>query len=409
MSGIRPLLAMVVLLAGCTADTVDTPRSTIAPTSTVAPPTTSAVSPGDSVTTTVDPSPAKGTAEVSFNLIAELGPVTDAFVDPSGTRLLVVEQNGRILDVSGTESSVVVDLGDRTAANGERGLLGATFTSDGRWLVVNYTSTLSKEEGDTIVAAYVVGPNGVIDIANEMRLLTIEQPYANHNGGDLIALADTTLLISTGDGGSGGDPERVAHRLDNLLGKILRLSVPDENTVPLDNPWTGENDARAEIWSSGLRNPWRIDVDPITGDLWVADVGQNRFEEISVASAVGSAVGGSGVDFGWSSAEGAEAFNDDVTHDPRTQLIDPIHVYEHGRDSCSISGGMIYRGTAIPALWGWYLFADFCSGELQALSPESAEVISLGRVEQPTGVVRGLGGEPVVVSATGQVVSVGPP
>jgi glucose/arabinose dehydrogenase len=409
-----PAIIALSVLVGCGAQSDESiANNTVATTTSSAAPATSstAVSPtvSDTTTTTPDPSPAGGKPEVALTTLAEVGPLTDAMVDPSGTNVLVVEQSGRILEIGSSDVSVIADLTGRTAADGERGLLGATFTADGEWLIVHRTSTSPGEEGDTVIEALEVRPSGEIIADAPTRLLTIDQPFANHNGGDLVALPDSSLLVSTGDGGSGGDPNRVAHRLDSLLGKILRIAPPGNALVPADNPWFDSDEALDEIWSSGLRNPWRIDVDPLTGDLWVADVGQNRFEEISVAPANGAIAGGAGADFGWSSREGDATYNDDVAPDTRTTLVEPIHVYQHGPDGCSISGGMMYRGLAVPGLWGWFLFADLCAGQLRALNPVTGEVVVLGAVSQPTAVVRGIGGEPIVVTATGDVISVGPP
>lgn len=409
-----PALISLVVVIGCGAQseegTADTTAATAtssvaanAPSTTMSPPAT------ETSTSALDPSPADGRPEVALTTLTQVGRLTDAIVDPSGTRLLVVEQSGRILEIGPDDANVIADVSDRTAADGERGLLGATFTTDGDWLIINRTSTAAGEEGDTVVEALPISPQGEVVDDEPMRLLTIDQPFANHNGGDLVALPDSSLLVSTGDGGSGGDPNRVAHRLDSPLGKILRIAPPGAGSIPDGNPWLDDDEALDEIWSSGLRNPWRIDVDPLTGDLWIADVGQNLFEEISVAPANGAIVGGAGADFGWSSREGAAIYNDDVAPDTRTTLVEPIHVYEHGPDGCSISGGMLYRGSAVPNLWGWYLFADLCAGQLRALNPVTDEVVVLGSVDQPTAVVRGIGGEAIVVTATGAVISVGPP
>ena len=408
----RLAIAACLVLASCGPDGDAMPAATVPAASSTLPTTTTipvATTATDAPTTTLDLAPRAGRPEVSLQLVTQVGALTDALIDPTGTRLLVVEQSGRILDVTDDQAATLLDITDRTTADGERGALGATFSRDGQWLIVNYTSNRDADTGDTVVGAFPVRADGTIDPDEERVLLTIDQPYANHNGGDLITLDDGTVLVSTGDGGSGGDPDRVAHRLDSPLGKILRIDGPDVTGMADDNPFVGSDDVRADIWSSGLRNPWRIDIDPFTGDLWVADVGQNEFEEISVARAGDDRVGGAAIDFGWSSIEGTTPFNGDVSPDPRTKVIEPVHVYTHGADGCSISGGMLYRGKAIESLWGWYVVADFCVGEIRALNPTTGDVVALGNVEQPTAVVRGIGGEPVIVSATGRVVSVGPP
>ncbi len=409
----RLTIAACLAIASCAPDNNALPEATVPSTASPVVVTTSsnpaATTPTDAPTTTIDLAPRAGQPEVALQLVTQVGALTDALTDPSGTRLLVLEQAGRLLDVTDGYAATLLDITDRTAAEGERGALGATFSRDGQWIVVDYTSNRDNDKGNTVVAAYPVRSDGTIDPAEERVLLTVDQPYANHNGGDLISLDDGTILVSMGDGGSGGDPDRVAHRLDSPLGKILRVDGPDVSGIADNNPFADADDARSEVWSSGLRNPWRIDIDPSTGDLWVADVGQNDVEEISVARADGDVAGGAAIDFGWSSVEGTTPFNVDVSPDPRTTVVEPVHVYAHGADGCSISGGMLYRGGAIHSLWGWYVFADFCVGEIRALNPTTGDVVALGKVEQPTAVVRGIGGEPVIVSATGRVVSVGPP
>lgn len=368
---------------------------------------------GDTPPETRDPDPVPGRPEVSLRPVdlGHLAPVaalTDVLTDPPGTGLWIVEQRGLIRRVTGDGDPVILDITDRTAANGERGLLGAVLIDGGDRLVVNYTSTLPDTDGDTIIEMFDLDPTGIADTASGMRLLTIEQPYANHNGGDLELLDDGTILVASGDGGSGGDPDRVAHRLDSRLGKILRLRPTGDTAalIPSDNPWIDGSDADPFVWSSGLRNPWRIDIDPITGDLWVADVGQADAEEISVADAGGGVAGGAGVDFGWSAIEGDDVFNPDISPDPRTRVVTPVHTYSHDDGRCSITGGVVHRGSSVPDLWGWYVFADHCNGRVQALDRRRGVVVDLGTVERPTAIERGPGGGVVVATGTGEVFSV---
>ena len=391
--------------------------STTAVTPTAAPATdASSTSTTTEVTTARDPDPAPGRPEVSLRpvdlgALAPVAALTDILTDPTGAELWIVEQRGLIRRATGDGDPVILDITDRTAADGERGLLGAVLVDDGERLVVNYTSTLSDTGGDTIIEMFDLTPAGTADMASGIRLLTIGQPYANHNGGDLELLGDGTILVASGDGGSGGDPDRVAHRLDNRLGKILRLRPTSDTTalIPADNPWSGEPDAEPLVWASGLRNPWRIDVDPVTGDLWVADVGQSEVEEVSVVDAEGAVAGGAGADFGWSTLEGDDPFNDDTAPDPRTLVVAPVHTYTHDDGRCSITGGVVHRGPAVPELWGWYLFADHCSGRLQALDRRRGVVVDLGTVERPTAVERGPGGEVYIATGGGEVLSVGRP
>ena len=423
------IVAVAISVGACGPDAVPdesagrSGSATTITTSTTTPTVTATVSPGTAgegdtppETSERDPDPVPGRPEVSLIPVdlGHLPPVaalTDVLADPTGTGLWIVEQRGLIRRATGDGDPVILDITDRTAANGERGLLGAVIIDGGERLVVNYTSTLPDTDGDTIIEMFDLDPTGIADTASGTRLLTVEQPYANHNGGDLELLDDGTILIASGDGGSGGDPDRVAHRLDSRLGKILRLRPSGDTTalIPSDNPWIDRPDADPFVWASGLRNPWRIDVDPITGDLWVADVGQADAEEISVVDADGAHAGGSGVDFGWSAFEGDDAFNADASTDPRTLVVAPVHTYPHDGDACSITGGVVHRGSSVPDLWGWYVFADHCSGRVQALDRRRGVVVDLGIVDRPTAIERGPGGEVFVATGDGEVFSVGRP
>lgn len=288
---------------------------------------------------------------------------TDLAWRTGDTTMFVVEQPGRVVPVrDGAAGAPVLDITDLTDADGERGLLGLTFSPDGGLAYVNYTDL----GGDTVVAEYGVAADGTFDAGTVRTLLTIEQPYSNHNGGDVTIGPDGYLYVGMGDGGAAGDPERRSLDLSSLLGKILRIDpAPGDGvgyTVPADNPFVGVAGARPEIWSVGVRNPWRISFDQATGDLWVADVGQNEWEEVSVSRAVDGA--GRAVNFGWSAYEGTHVFNPDQPTDGATM---PVYEYPHGDEGCSISGGAVYRGTQVPDLTGWYLFGDYCSGRIVGL------------------------------------------
>ncbi|MCU0483028.1 MAG: PQQ-dependent sugar dehydrogenase [Chloroflexi bacterium] len=305
-----------------------------------------------------------------------LAPVADGleaplFVGSAGDgsgRLFIVEQGGRIRTIRDGRllAEPFLDIAARISTGGERGLLGLafspTFADDGRFFV-NYTDAA----GDTVVAEYRVSaadPDRA-DLASGRLVLAIDQPYANHNGGDLAFGPDGLLWIGTGDGGSGGDPEGRAQRLDSLLGKLLRID-PDPRdgapyAVPADNPFLGRDDARPEIWASGLRNPWRYSFDRATGDLWIGDVGQAAWEEIDVlrAGTLGRP------NLGWNVMEGSHCF-EPAEGCSTAGLVPPVA--EYGRDAgCSVTGGYVYRGEAIAGLAGTYLFGDFCSGTIWGL------------------------------------------
>ncbi|HSK51251.1 MAG TPA: PQQ-dependent sugar dehydrogenase [Clostridia bacterium] len=285
--------------------------------------------------------------------------------DGSG-RLFVVEQAGRIRVVrDGTlESDPFLDITERISAGGERGLLGLAFhpeyPEDPR-LFVNYTNL----DGNTVVSSFTADEDAA-DPASEAVILRIDQPYGNHNGGAVAFGPDDFLYVSTGDGGSGGDPHDNGQRLDTLLGKILRIDIDAVDgdrryAVPDDNPFLNEGDAAPEIWLTGLRNPWRMSFDRATGDLWLGDVGQNSREEIDVARA-----GRAGLNFGWNRMEGFECFRNPDCDQAGFDL--PVTDYGHDL-GCSVVGGIVYRGVAQPALAGGYVFADYCSGNVWLLDP----------------------------------------
>jgi glucose/arabinose dehydrogenase len=266
----------------------------------------------------------------------------------------------------------VLDIQDLVSCCGEQGLLGMAFHPTDPLAYVDYTNT----DGDTVIAEFAVSADGVFDPASRRTVITIDQPYENHNGGKVVFGPDGMLYIGMGDGGSGGDPERRALALDQPLGKLLRIdprsSGDQPYTVPADNPFVGVDGALPEIWSTGLRNPWRFGFDSATGDLWIADVGQGDWEEVDVAHASDGA--GRGVNFGWSAFEGTHPYNSDQSTDGVTM---PIFEYPHGDEGCSISGGAVYRGNSIPSLRGWYVFSDYCSGKVWALQevPGAAPVV----------------------------------
>ncbi len=252
---------------------------------------------------------------------------------------------------------------------GERGLLGLAFHPDyetNGYFYVNYTTSGGGAAGQTVVSRWQVSadPN-VADAGSQQIVLRIPQPFANHNGGWIGFGPDGYLYVATGDGGSGGDPGDRAQTITNqLLGKMLRLDVngddfpadPDRNyAIPADNPFVGVT-GDDEIWAYGLRNPWRNAFDRATGDLYIADVGQNVWEEVNVQP--GNSTGGE--NYGWRCYEGNASFNQTgCTGDPNDYVF-PVHVYSHSF-GCSISGGYVYRGCAMPYLRGTYFFADWCS------------------------------------------------
>lgn len=281
--------------------------------------------------------------------------------DGSG-RLFVVEQPGRIriVEQGALLSLPFLDIGDRILAGGERGLLGLAFHPDfrrnGRFYV-NYTRT---PDGATVVAEYRRGPSPHRALRDERILMTVLQPYANHNGGMVAFGPDGYLYIALGDGGAGGDPDNRAQNPDDLLGKILRIDVNqgDPYGIPSDNPFATEA-GRPEIYAMGLRNPWRFSFDMNTGDLWAADVGQQKWEEIDLIVRGGN--------YGWRVKEGTHCYAPALLCG-NNNLTGPVLEYAHDKGRCSIIGGYVYRGRAVPGLAGQYLYGDYCSGELFAFT-----------------------------------------
>ena len=345
-----------------------------------------------------------GDPQVTFTEVVRLQQPLGLGIRPDDPTLYLVEQPGRVTGVDpGTGGTrVVLDITDLTEARGERGLLGLAFSPDGSLAHVNHTDA---DTGATIVAEYTVTDDGTFDPTSRRVLLDIPQPYGNHNGGHVVTGPDGLLYIGMGDGGSGGDPERLALDLTTLQGKLLRIDpTPSADlpyTVPDDNPWVGADEALPEIFAIGLRNPWKFGFDPETDDLWIADVGQNRFEEINhVPAPSDGTVAGAGLSFGWSAFEGTERFNDDVDPDGHT---DPVLTYDHSQGECSISGGAPYRGDAIPELVGGYVYSDFCSGRVFALDLAGGRNLLLGQLERVTAVLPGPDQELYVISANGPV------
>lgn len=312
-------------------------------------------------------------------------------------RLFIVQQGGliRILQSDGSilPTPFLSLVGQVSTGGNEQGLLGLAFHPDyasNGYFYVNYTDL----GGDTVIARFSVsgGEPNVADPTSQLILLTVDQPYTNHNGGDLHFGPDGYLYIGMGDGGSSGDPGDYAQTMTTLLGKMLRINVnpaaglsPDcgsgnSYSIPADNPFAdGPGGTCDEIWASGLRNPWRFSFDRHLGDMVIGDVGQNQWEEIDWQPA--SSTGGE--NYGWNCYEGNAPF--DLTGcDPASSYTFPIFDYSHAQANCSVTGGYVYRGSDYPVLWGHYLFADFCSGRFWALHPDGDgewQSIALGQLQ----------------------------
>jgi glucose/arabinose dehydrogenase len=290
--------------------------------------------------------------------------------DGSG-RLFVVEQRGRILIIKdgAVNPTPFLDIVPLVGSDSlERGLLSVAFHPDYKnngLFFINYTD----RQGNTVIARYqVTGNPDVADPNSAGILLTIDQPYPNHNGGQLAFGPDGFLYVGMGDGGSANDPQNNGQTLNTLLGKILRLDVDNAEPygVPENNPFINQSQARPEIWSFGWRNPWRFSFDTATGDLYIADVGQNQYEEVNIELA--GAPGGQ--NYGWRWLEGLHCFDPQNCDPGSLGTVLPIAEYDH-QQGCSVTGGYVYRGDRFPALDGIYLYGDFCSGRIWGLRREA--------------------------------------
>ncbi|MDX1623945.1 MAG: PQQ-dependent sugar dehydrogenase [Gemmatimonadota bacterium] len=331
---------------------------------------------------------------------------------PDDPRLFVVEKTGRIL--VRREGRILeapfLDLSGLVSGGSEQGLLSLAFHPDyaanGRFFV-NYTD----RAGDTRVVEYGVSADPDRADPDPVRtVLAVEQPFSNHNGGLALFGPDGMLYVGMGDGGSAGDPRENGQDTSTLLGALLRLDVDggDPYAIPADNPLVEEPGARGEIWAWGLRNPWRFAFDRASGDLYIADVGQNEFEEVNAVAGAGR-----GLNYGWDVMEATHCFEPDEGCD-RSGLTLPVVEYDHG-EGCSVTGGFVYRGEAIPALRGTYFYSDFCSGFVRSFRLSGGEAVDERRwpgLEPDGGRVGSFGvdaaGELYITTARGGVFEIVP-
>ncbi|MGH9189642.1 MAG: PQQ-dependent sugar dehydrogenase [Acidimicrobiales bacterium] len=286
--------------------------------------------------------------------------------------LYFAEKTGRVRAVRDgrADPTPVLDLSGSVSSGGEQGLLGLAFGPVGGPMYVNFTD----RSGDTHVVEYGFA-GGKADLSTRRELLFVDQPYANHNGGNLVFGPDGMLWIGLGDGGSQGDPKDNGQSLGTLLGKLLRIDPTPSGgrpySIPFDNPFVDTPGARPEIWALGLRNPWRYSFDRMSGDLWIGDVGANAREEVDFVAAGSKG----GANFGWARLEGTRR----QSGSPPAGAVAPVVEYPTGDGTCSVTGGYVYRGARIPALVGSYLFGDYCAGAIQVVSREG------GKVTEPRG------------------------
>ena len=376
---LAPLAVPILVLAGCSND--EGGDDTTVPTAAVSPARSSTTGPAATTTAPMPTTPADlSQLTIRLTEVATVDSPTAMVPRPGSDDLFVGERAGTVRrlvrdgEAFTTAEGVVLDL---VAAvddlGGERGLLGLAFSPDGAVLFVSYTD--GSDDGASVIAAYAMAGD-VADVGSRREVLRLPQPFANHNGGNITFGPDGYLYVGFGDGGSQGDPDDNGQDLGTLLAKLLRIdvgaSISDGGyTVPDDNPFVGLAGARNEIWSLGLRNPWRFSFDRATGDLWIADVGAADWEEVDVLPASEGA--GRGANLGWSLREGAH--DTGKTGDRSVAMVDPIFEYSHD-EGASITGGFVYRGTRVPELDGVYLFSDFAAATLRGL------VLTDGRLDQ---------------------------
>jgi glucose/arabinose dehydrogenase len=308
--------------------------------------------------------------------VSELAAATAMATRDNDSALYVATQDGKVVALRGkSDPATVLDLTRQVRAGGEQGLLGIAFSPDNSKLYAHYSGSAA---GDTVLDEYVM-KDGVADPTTRRNLLTLPDLQVNHNGGQLAFGPDGYLYMALGDGGGAGD-RGAGHAnggngqsLNTLLGKILRIdprpSGGNAYTVPADNPFVGTPQSRPEVYVYGLRNPWRFSFDRETGDLWIADVGQNTYEEVTHLP-TGSIAG---ANLGWNLFEGVHTYREG----PDTDVVMPLLELDHADGNCSVTGGYVYRGKKIPGLVGWYLYTDYCNGTLRA-----AKISARGQLQQ---------------------------
>lgn len=427
------LLAVVVAVTALTACADDGPAVAPRPAVSDGEPVSAPIAPADGVVLAGTPmgdvegfSPI-GDVEVRLVPAGRTETAVDLAVRPGDDALYVAEHDGRVVRVDAGGNRVVADVTERLVGHlDEQGLTGLEFAADGAFAWLHATDAA----GRTTVSEVAVLPDGTFDLATERQVLDLSDPPGeNHNAGDLLLAPDGTLLVTIGDGSNGGiaedgtrfvDPNRVGHDPTALRGSILRIRpTPGGDRayeIPDDNPFaTGSFDGAdgpvagaPEVLAWGMRNPWKIDLDPGTDTLWVGDVGARTFEEINVVRGDGGRFPGWGTDFGWSRFEGVEPRNADLPAAGGT-TVDPVLVYAHDSSRCAVSGGVVYRGDAIPELQSAYVFADFCEGSVWAFDATDgrAEQLAIG-VPGISGVRRGPDGELYVLSWFGEILRIEP-
>jgi glucose/arabinose dehydrogenase len=359
------LLLLLIVTGACSGHTSVAPSPAATPST---PPASGGPSPSPSPSNVPDLSKVK----VGLKKIATLDGALAMAVRGNDSALYVAEQGGKVMAIRGghVDPNPVLDVSGKISSGGEQGLLGLAFSPDGGFLYVNYTD----HSGDTNVVEYRM--NGSRAGAGSARqVLLIRQPFANHNGGNVVFGPDGYLYIGMGDGGSQGDPMRNGQNLGVLLAKLLRIDPRPKGSkpygIPPDNPFVGRAGARGEIWAYGFRNPWRFEFDRETGDLWIGDVGGSEREEVDFQRAGSEG----GQNYGWNLMEGTVRHSDNLL----AGMTLPVFEYPtHSDGTCAIVGGFVYRGSAVAHLGGAYLYSDDCNGTIKALVLRAGKVVQRG-------------------------------
>ena len=367
--------------------------------------TTTSAAPSTATTrtrSTVAPTTGATAAPVDKPAIRQVGTLSKpvAFAQRANDgAVYIAQQSGKILrlGINGDGNlqaiGTTLDLSSDISTGNEQGLLGFDFSPDGSKLYASYTNT----DGDTRVVEYPFA-NGTANKAAARTVLAVDQPYSNHNGGQITFGPDNMLYIGLGDGGSAGDPENHAQDLTTLLGKMLRINPAPNGaspySIPAGNPFAGQSGKRGEIWHYGLRNPWRWSFDRTNGELWIGDVGQDACEEIDHVAA-----GRNAVNFGWRLREGNHAYNGGAKP---SGAEDPVYELSHADGNRAVTGGYVYRGAAVRGLAGTYIFGDFAKGRLLAMDGTGVHDLGL-KVGQLASFGEDANGELWVLSLAGGV------
>ena len=352
-----------------------------------------------------DPTPLPGDFKLALQEVAS-GLNNPVYVtSPSGdSRLFIVEQVGRIRVIENGQllATPFLDISSRVSTGGERGMFSVAFHPQYRtngFFFVYFTGP----SGELRIERFTVLSNAnQADAASAKVILTVSHPLSNHNGGLAMFGPDGMLYLGLGDGGGGGDPDRNGQNQTSLLGKILRIDVStgDPYSIPSGNPFAGRTDARPEIWAMGLRNPWRFAFDRNAGTLYVADVGQGAKEEVNVVMA-----NRAGVNYGWNILEASDCYATPTCTKQGLEL--PVLEYGHENGQCSITGGFVYRGSAIPELAGTYFYADYCAGWVKSFIYNGAATDkrewNLGSVGSLTSFGEDSAGDLYLTSSNGRV------